>query len=185
MPGVFERLPVSKCEGTQHERNLGGLAYCLGLSLAGLGTQVRDDLVVAGHDRVFCPYAIGFTAVDVSNINVFTVSGVLRSHDGAIESNLDLIIGSVQSTVVRFCCDQIFHAATRHSVRNQVTDKSTRNARVAVWKLEDIRLFFSFGRSHPHFVCTWEPVNHRLPGGNGLPTSAHHREPRVLKNASY
>ena len=95
MPGVFKRMPISKCEGAHHERNLSGLPYRLRLSLTRLGAEVRDDLVVAGHDRVLGTHPVRFATVDVSDIDILTVGRILRSHHGTIETNFDLIIRSV------------------------------------------------------------------------------------------
>ena len=56
---------------------------------------MRDDLIVAGHDCVLSSHPIGFAGVYIGDIDVFTVSRVLRSHNSTIETNLDAIIGLV------------------------------------------------------------------------------------------
>ena len=91
MPSILERLPVSECKRAQHERDLGCLSYRLGLRLTGLRTEVRNDLVVAGHDRVFGSHTVGLTTINVGDIDEVPVARILRPDHRTVETNFDSI----------------------------------------------------------------------------------------------
>ncbi len=121
IPGIHERVPAADHDAAFYERNLRRIADCFGLFFGHLGTDMRNDAVVTGQDRVARAHPVGLAGLDVRDVDIFVVRRVPDVDGGTVETDLYVGIFGVQQGVMRARSHQVFHGRAGYRCRYQVT----------------------------------------------------------------